>query len=473
MTGVCNSAGNGYSGTYSGYVLPSYVNPANVTAVYGALVTANVSNDQVNGHSLDSCTSAAGTSFFFGGGQVNGNIFPMQQFNVLMSGTTGANVSTITCFSSVGANTNFPFAANFVQNMAALDLVVYYTGTPPPANTNIQVVPPLFYNTANLTLGTDPNFIYPGRYLAPFTVATLPNTAGPSAHEIVSITDGTSQFDCTVGGGGFGHLCFSNGTHWFTYIEGVQSINSAVGAFTFSFSAGAGSCSGTTCTFTGSGSGGGSVTNFVANTGSWPTWLVPSVATSTTTPTLSVTANAIPNASLAAQTANTVLGALTATTPSGLAMPSCSTASSALTWTTSTGFGCNSISGGGSVTSVANSDGTLTISPTTGSVVGSLNLAHVNTWTGAQTFTQPVTVQGSSEIATGTASNTDLAGILIASGGTASYTFTGTYTSSPVCVVQDDTLISNLVSKGVNTTTLTVTTTGLTDHVSYLCIGRN
>lgn len=74
----------------------------------------------------------------------------------------------------------------------------------------------------------------------------------------------------------------------------VTSINTVAGAFTFSFSAGAGSCSGTTCTFTGSGAGGGSVTNFVASSGSWPSWLVPSVATSSTTPTLSVAASTIP-----------------------------------------------------------------------------------------------------------------------------------------------------------------------------------
>lgn len=39
------------------------------------------------------------------------------------------------------------------------------------------------------------------------------------------------------------------------------------------------------------------------------------------------------------------------------------------------------------VSSVANSDGTLTISPTTGAVVASINLAHANTWTAIQTFT--------------------------------------------------------------------------------------
>ena len=40
----------------------------------------------------------------------------------------------------------------------------------------------------------------------------------------------------------------------------------------------------------------------------------------------------------------------------------------------------------GAVTSVTNSDGTLTISPTTGAVVASIALAHANTWTGAQTI---------------------------------------------------------------------------------------
>lgn len=44
-------------------------------------------------------------------------------------------------------------------------------------------------------------------------------------------------------------------------------------------------------------------------------------------------------------------------------------------------------SGGGAVSSVSNSDGTLTISPTTGSVVASLNLGANNIWTGAQNFT--------------------------------------------------------------------------------------
>lgn len=43
-------------------------------------------------------------------------------------------------------------------------------------------------------------------------------------------------------------------------------------------------------------------------------------------------------------------------------------------------------SGGGAVSSVSNADGSLTITPTTGAVVGSLNLAHANIFTALQTF---------------------------------------------------------------------------------------
>jgi len=45
-------------------------------------------------------------------------------------------------------------------------------------------------------------------------------------------------------------------------------------------------------------------------------------------------------------------------------------------------------------TSVSNSDGTLTISPTTGAVVASLNLAHANTWSAVQTFGNNISIGG-------------------------------------------------------------------------------
>jgi hypothetical protein len=76
-----------------------------------------------------------------------------------------------------------------------------------------------------------------------------------------------------------------------------------------------------------------------------------------------------------------------------------------------TGSPCGS--GGGGVSSVTNSNGTLTISPTTGSVVASLALGHANTWSGAQTFSGGASVAGltatSSFTATGLVTNGDLA----------------------------------------------------------------
>jgi len=89
---------------------------------------------------------------------------------------------------------------------------------------------------------------------------------------------------------------------------------------------------------------GGSVTGI--SVGTLPSFLGLTIANPNTTPVLNFTASAIPNSSLAVQTANTVLGAVTATTPSGLPMPACSGGLNALIWNPGVGFGCNTISAG-------------------------------------------------------------------------------------------------------------------------------
>ena len=77
------------------------------------------------------------------------------------------------------------------------------------------------------------------------------------------------------------------------------------------------------------------------------------------------------------------------------------------------------------------------------------------------------------EIITNSSTPVDSAGYLTASAGTASYSFTGTYVLPPVCQVQDTTLISSLLTVTVTNTSLTATTTGATDLVSYICVGLN
>lgn len=84
-------------------------------------------------------------------------------------------------------------------------------------------------------------------------------------------------------------------------------------------------------------------------------------------------------------TANSVTGALTATTLSDLAVPSCSTASSALKWTSGTGFGCNSsitastnanltgpITSSGNATTVAYIGGAVAIGTTSAASAGTI-----------------------------------------------------------------------------------------------------
>ena len=85
-------------------------------------------------------------------------------------------------------------------------------------------------------------------------------------------------------------------------------------------------------------------------------------------------------------------------------------------------------------------------------------------------FTQLQVTGAGIPLATGTSSNTDLAGTLALSGGTATYTFTATYLTAPLCIATDSTA-TNAVQASATTTVLTLTGTG-TDHVTYHCIGR-
>lgn len=89
----------------------------------------------------------------------------------------------------------------------------------------------------------------------------------------------------------------------------------------------------------------------------------------------------------------------------------------------------------------------------------------------ANTFTQTQTFTGTGiPIATGTTSNTDLAGFITLSGGTGTYTFVATYASAPVCIATDTTAVA-AVQATATTTVLTVNGTS-TDVIAYHCIGR-
>ena len=98
----------------------------------------------------------------------------------------------------------------------------------------------------------------------------------------------------------------------------------------------------------------------------------------------------------------------------------------------------------GAVSSVSNSDGTLTISPTTGAVVASLNLGNSNIWSGLQIFNQ--------------ASSTRLSVIdQIYIGGTATSTLRGdgaTSTFAGPLTISSSTAGTSTFNAGVNITTV-------------------
>jgi hypothetical protein len=101
------------------------------------------------------------------------------------------------------------------------------------------------------------------------------------------------------------------------------------------------------------------------------------------------------------------------------------------------------------------------------------NITNVAALTASGTVTAGGFVgTGAPKIASGSASNTDVNGILTLAAGTVTYTFVNTYSSAPICFSKDNTTPANATVEVVTTTTLTITGTG-TDDVKYICIGRN
>lgn len=114
---------------------------------------------------------------------------------------------------------------------------------------------------------------------------------------------------------------------------------------------------------------------------------VPHIWTASTTFTAGF--NSITSTSTNATSTNFFATLASTTNFFGSGLTSC-TGSSFLQWTAGL-YSCAAVAG--SVTSVSNADGTLTISPTTGSVIASLNLAHANYWTALQNFSNASTSQ--------------------------------------------------------------------------------
>jgi hypothetical protein len=109
------------------------------------------------------------------------------------------------------------------------------------------------------------------------------------------------------------------------------------------------------------------------------------------TPTSLTLTNAtgLPYGALPSLSANQLLGALTATTPSGQSVPSCSAASNALQWTSGIGFGCNTSITAASATTATTATTATNATNTAITDNNSLNATVYPTWVTANTGNLP------------------------------------------------------------------------------------
>ncbi len=213
------------------------------------------------------------------------------------------------------------------------------------------------------------------------TVTALNALTGNVSGDYREVSDGVGPSDCSVGGGTNIHWCFYTGSVW------TSTAPSGGGGPTIQTN-GVNNASQTSL-------------NFITSTTN-VTGLIVAPANSTSTEVFEITGN-VNNAHLATQTANTVLGALTATTPSGLALPSCSAAGNALHWTSGTGFGCVTLATSGANSNITSLTGLTT--PLTGAQGGT---GVANT----ATLTLGTSNQNWATLGTGLVKNTTTTGAL-------------------------------------------------------------
>lgn len=321
---------------------------------------------------------------------------------LLLGSSTGATTFTSANAGASNFTITFPAATDTVAMLAATQTFTNKTLTSPALGGTVTGSPTF---SGNLTFSG-----------ATLTMSGL--TSGTVAANSYIGLDASNHLVLGSGGGGGGSLTITDGTHSQT---GVTTASLGVGLVTTNGSSGTG-----------------------------PITLAAPVRTVTTSPTVLAS-------DMSGQINSNVTGGGTLTIPAisstvfpagaTLAVVNYSASTEAVTTTpiVNAGGGCvtatgipsgdswqmlsNGVSidcfqtistaGSGAVTSVANSDGTLTISPTTGSVVASLALGHANTWSGQQTFVAPVL----GTIASGVATNLT---------GTAAGLTAGTASAAPV-----------------------------------------
>lgn len=201
---LCSIAGNTQA-HWSGFSLPSYINPANVTAIYADAITS------AKGVLGDYTDSYSGTTLNCNSQEmmVSTSAYPYQPTEVsALTGLTGATFnSTAACNIQVGGSG--PGTHGQGVDVTAVRFLVFYTGTPPPVDGPLHLDPPLGYDLDRTALFLDTSNL-PAISLTSYSVSFLPPPAvGAGTVRLVFNSSDCQTID------NIGHtLCYSNGSTW-------------------------------------------------------------------------------------------------------------------------------------------------------------------------------------------------------------------------------------------------------------------
>ena len=177
--------------------LPSYINPANVIAVYAMAYTSQYGSAAYG----FVCTGAS-----------NLRSAPVNTLTTtLMSGVTGSNFSSSTCTAQLSQSVYGTYGG-FTVNQIGYWIEDNIDTLPTPAN--INVTPQLFFQANTNTLG-----VYLQNGLAPLLVSQLPDPF-INSNDAYLVSDNTATSGACVGTGtpsGAPTLCYSTGAAWMFY----------------------------------------------------------------------------------------------------------------------------------------------------------------------------------------------------------------------------------------------------------------
>lgn len=197
-SGALPSCAGDVSATYTNFPLPSFILPANVTAIYGGAVEQAYCGLNSSNQPLDTCGAWSVTA---NGSQVGPTLptnIPLSTYTTLLCSSCGSfNYSTAQFVFDNGSTAEWPFTppvTGFSSTFLPF-LVVYYTGTAPPTSDQIQVTSCLNYNQKTLSTinpcntGVDTNSLTtPNVYQA-----TIPGFSGLVVGTAVSVQAGASN----------------------------------------------------------------------------------------------------------------------------------------------------------------------------------------------------------------------------------------------------------------------------------------